>query len=136
MPDFAHGFVIHAGQNGDGDQASAVRAHRNSGADGLRGGLQHRRSAERVHVDQLHAGHCRGGKHRACNGIGNVVEFQVEEDAVVQVLAICFTASGPALVKSWLPILNMPTRSETFWANFIAVDKESKSRATIRLLRG
>src|ERR1700739_4179453 len=47
--------------------------------------------------------------------------------------AICLTASGPALVKSWLPILNMPTRSEILWANFSAVDNAAKSRATIRL---
>src|SRR5215467_7399213 len=50
--------------------------------------------------------------------------------------ATCLTASGPALVNSCSPILNMPTRSATCLANFIAVDKESKSRATIRLLRG
>src|SRR5208282_3499237 len=50
--------------------------------------------------------------------------------------ATCRTASGPALVNSWLPILNMPTRSATCFANFSAVVKESKSRATIRLLRG
>jgi len=46
------------------------------------------------------------------------------------------TASGPADVNSWLPILNMPTRSATCLAKFSAVDRESKSRATIRLLRG
>src|SRR5580700_1233986 len=46
------------------------------------------------------------------------------------------TASGPAVVKSWLPILNMPTRSATCLANFSAELRESKSRATTRLLRG
>jgi len=35
-----------------------------------------------------------------------------------------------------LPILNIPTRSATCLANFTADDKESKSSATIRLLRG
>src|SRR5271168_3154178 len=50
--------------------------------------------------------------------------------------AISFTAAGPAAVKSWLPILNIPTRSATCFANFKAEDSESKSRATIRLLRG
>ncbi len=39
-------------------------------------------------------------------------------------------------MKSWLPILNIPTRSEIFVANFAAEDKESKSSATIKLLRG
>src|SRR5271155_281786 len=50
--------------------------------------------------------------------------------------AISFTAAGPAAVNNWLPILNMPTRSETCFANFAAEDSESKSSATIRLLRG
>src|SRR4029077_13273319 len=50
--------------------------------------------------------------------------------------ATSLTAAGPAAVKSWLPILNMPTRSATCFANFSAVDSESKSSATIRLLRG
>src|SRR5204863_6880563 len=46
------------------------------------------------------------------------------------------TAAGPAAVKSWLPILNIPTRSATCFANFSAMDRESKSSETIRLLRG
>src|SRR5262249_51645216 len=50
--------------------------------------------------------------------------------------AISLTAAGPAEVKSWLPILNMPTRSETWLANLTAEERESKSSATIRLLRG
>src|SRR5690349_11930434 len=50
--------------------------------------------------------------------------------------AICRTASGPALEKSWLPILNMPTRSETCLAKAKADFNESKSRATIKPLRG
>src|ERR1700738_2654591 len=50
--------------------------------------------------------------------------------------AICRTASGPAAVNNWLPILNIPTAPATFLAKFKAVDRESKSRATIRLLRG
>src|ERR1700732_2904085 len=50
--------------------------------------------------------------------------------------AISLTAAGPAAVKSWPPILNIPTRSATCLANFSAEDKESKSRATIKLLRG
>src|SRR3979490_3084118 len=54
----------------------------------------------------------------------------------VPIAATSLTAAGPAAVKSWLPILNMPTRSATCAANFKAVDKESKSKATIRLLRG
>src|SRR5277367_7149453 len=49
---------------------------------------------------------------------------------------ISFTAAGPAAVKSWLPILNMPTRSAICFANLRAVDSESKSSATIKLLRG
>src|SRR5260370_29972227 len=50
--------------------------------------------------------------------------------------AISLTAAGPAAVKSWLPILNMPTRSEIRMANLKAENSESKSRATIRLARG
>src|SRR6266446_9664717 len=50
--------------------------------------------------------------------------------------ATSLTAAGPAAVKSWLPILNIPTRSATCFANFTADDSESKSSATIRLLRG
>src|SRR5258707_1677748 len=50
--------------------------------------------------------------------------------------ATSLTAAGPAAVKSWLPILNMPTRSEIRLANLNADDSESKSSATIRLLRG
>src|ERR1700736_5416487 len=50
--------------------------------------------------------------------------------------AISLTATGPAAVNSWLPILNMPTRSAICFANFREDDSESKSRATIRLLRG
>ncbi len=50
--------------------------------------------------------------------------------------AISFTAAGPAAVNSWLPILNIPTRSEICFANFAAEDSESKSSATIKLLRG
>src|SRR5271165_1406625 len=46
------------------------------------------------------------------------------------------TASGPAAVNSCMPTLNMPTRSATCLANFIAVFRESKSSATIRLVRG
>src|SRR5580692_6269301 len=42
------------------------------------------------------------------------------------------TAAG----NSWLPILNMPTRSATCLANLTAEFSESKSSATIRLLRG
>src|SRR5437899_4606086 len=37
--------------------------------------------------------------------------------------AISLTAAGPAAVKSWLPILNMPTRSATCFANFNAVEE-------------
>src|SRR6185437_5923587 len=50
--------------------------------------------------------------------------------------AISFTAAGPAAVNSWLPILNIPTRSQICFANFAAEDSESKSSATIKLLRG
>src|SRR5439155_25380574 len=50
--------------------------------------------------------------------------------------AISLTPAGPAAVNSWLPILNKPTRSATCFANFTADDSESKSSATIRLLRG
>src|SRR5579859_8150675 len=49
---------------------------------------------------------------------------------------ISFTAAGPAAVNSWLPILNIPTRSEICFANFAAEGRESKSSATIKLLRG
>ena len=38
-------------------QARTIGAHRDAGADGLRGGVKHRGAAERVHVDELHAGH-------------------------------------------------------------------------------
>src|SRR5580692_9816845 len=50
--------------------------------------------------------------------------------------AMSRTAAGPAAVNSWLPILNMPTRSQICFANFAAEDSESKSSATIKLLRG
>src|SRR5690349_7000064 len=50
--------------------------------------------------------------------------------------AISFTTAGPAAVNNWLPILNRPTRSATCLANFTADESESKSSATIRLLRG
>src|SRR5580704_10247632 len=50
--------------------------------------------------------------------------------------AISLTAAGPQAVNSWFPILNIPTRSEICFANFAAEDNESKSSATIKLLRG
>src|ERR1700747_3354313 len=37
-----------------------------------------------MHVDKLHAGHSSRAKHRSRDGIGNVVEFQIEEDAVAK----------------------------------------------------
>ena len=36
--DFAHGFIVHAGQNGDGQEARAIGAHRSPGAGGLASG--------------------------------------------------------------------------------------------------
>jgi len=58
-----------------------VIAHRNASADGLRGGFEHGLATKRVHVDELHSTQRRRGKHSAGNGVGNVVEFQVEKNA-------------------------------------------------------
>jgi len=84
--------------------------------DGLHRGFEHGFAAECVHVDELHAGHGCRGKHGASNGVGNVVEFQVEKNARAQ-CGNFLDGGGPAAVKSWLPILNMPTRSATCCAN-------------------
>src|SRR5437016_1243989 len=83
-PHFLHGLLIHARQDGDRQEARPVGAHRNAGTDGLRRGFEHGRAAERVHVDELHPGHRRRGKHGAGNGVGYVVEFQVEKNAGAQ----------------------------------------------------
>src|ERR1700745_3524939 len=37
-----------------------------------------------MHVDKLHAGHSSRAKPRSRDGIGNVVEFQIEENAVAK----------------------------------------------------
>jgi len=101
----------------------------------LRGGVDHGVSTEGMHVYELYSGHRGTGENRAGDGVWNVVKFQVQEDARPSA-AISRTACGPAAVNNWLPTLNMPTRSATCLANFSAVDNESKSRATIKLLRG
>ena len=80
----AHRFVIHAGKNGNGNQPSAIGSHGNPGADGLHRRFEHRGPAERMHIDQLYAGHRSRAQHRARDGIGNIVEFQIEDDAVAE----------------------------------------------------
>ncbi len=80
----AHGFVIHAGEDGDCDQARAIRAHGYASADGLSGSLKHRCAAERMHVDELHSGHGGSREHRPRYGVGNIVKFQIEENAVAK----------------------------------------------------
>src|SRR6266404_5224215 len=37
-----------------------------------------------MHVDKLHAGHSSRAKHGSRDGIGNIVEFQIEENAVAK----------------------------------------------------
>ncbi len=57
---FAHRFLIHAGQDCDGEQSRAVRTHRLAGPNGLHCRMKHRVAAKRVYVHKLHARH-RGG---------------------------------------------------------------------------
>src|SRR5205823_1260376 len=71
--DFLHGFVVHAGENRDRQQTRPVRAHGHAGADGLRRRLHHGFAAERMDIQQLHAGHACCGKYGARNGIRNVM---------------------------------------------------------------
>lgn len=78
---FAHGFLIHARQHRDGEQARTISAHRLTRTDCLRRGVQHRASTEGVYVDQLNARHGRGRQNRASDGVRNVVEFQIEKNA-------------------------------------------------------
>src|SRR5215467_2439923 len=49
---FFHRLVVHAGENGDGQQARPVCAHWYPSAHGLRCGFHHGFAAERVHVHQ------------------------------------------------------------------------------------
>ena len=70
--------LIHAGQDGDGDQAGAARRL----ARGFSGCLQHGFAARGMHCEEGRTGVCQGA-HRARHGIGNVVQFQVEEDAQI-----------------------------------------------------
>ena len=79
--DFFHRFVVHARQKSHGEQARSIGSHRDSGADGLHGRLEHGLSAERVDVEKLDASHRRRRKHRSGNCVWNVVEFQIEKDA-------------------------------------------------------
>jgi hypothetical protein len=37
-----------------------------------------------MYIDQLHAGHGGRGKHRTRHRVGNVVVFQIEEDAIAK----------------------------------------------------
>lgn len=58
--DFAHRFLIHAGQDRDGEESRAVRAHGLASANGLHCRVKHRVAAKRVYVYKLDARH-RGG---------------------------------------------------------------------------
>src|SRR5207245_9463899 len=51
---------------------------------GWRRGFKHRLAAKRVDVDELHSAHRRRGKYGAGDSVGNIVEFQVEEDTCAQ----------------------------------------------------
>ena len=79
--DFLHGLLVHARQDGYSKKSGPVGAHGDSGADGLHGGFEHGSAAERVDVDKLHSRHGRRRKYGTGNGVGNVVEFQVEKNA-------------------------------------------------------
>jgi len=78
--DFTNGFLVHAGQDGHGKQAGPVCAHGHACADGLNCRAEHGDSAEGVDVEQLNAGHSGRSEHRASDGVGNVMKFQVEEN--------------------------------------------------------
>ncbi len=77
----AHRFLVHARQDRHRQQPWPVGTHRLRRADGLRCGMEHRAATERVHVHKLHAGHRHARQNRAGNGVRDVVEFQVKEDA-------------------------------------------------------
>ena len=81
-------------------------------------GLHHARPAGRVHVHHPHAER-RRRRHRLRDGVGNVVELQVEEDAVAARVN-ARTMSGPSEVKSRLPILNPPATPRSVSASAIA----------------
>jgi len=57
-------------------------------------------------------------RYSVCRGISDRGKCQRQSFATWR------TASGPAVVKSWLPILNMPTRSRIWLANLSAVDRD------------
>ena len=67
----------------------------------------HARAARRVHVDHPDAQR-RGGRDGRRDGVGDVVELQIEEHAFAQRDELAGRSSGPSAVKSRLPILKPP----------------------------
>jgi hypothetical protein len=47
----------------------------------LRRGVEHGVSTEGVYIYELYSGHCGAGENSACDGVWNIVKFQIQEDA-------------------------------------------------------
>ena len=75
-------------------------------ARGVARGPHHRRAPGRVHVDHPHAERG-GGRNGLRNGVGNIVELEIEEHAIA-VLDERAHDGGPSDVNNRLPILNPP----------------------------
>ena len=99
--------VVHAGEHRDRDDEGGLRARAGRGISrGVARGLHHVCAARCVDVDHPHAER-RGRGNRLRNGVGNVVELEIEEDAV-SLVDEGADDEGPSDVNRRLPILKPP----------------------------
>src|SRR4029077_16278796 len=68
---FAHGFLIHAGEDSDREQPWPVRTHWLRRTDSLCGSMEHCATAQRVYVHELHSGHGGAREYGASDCVGN-----------------------------------------------------------------
>jgi len=72
--------LVHAGENGDGEELGWIR----QAGGGFGGGGEHGGASAGMDGEELRAER-RDRTHRGGDGVGNVVEFQVEEDGVAAI---------------------------------------------------